>query len=160
MLRNSRSFVQLLLVRERQQIIDLLRIEAGEIEIEVRGVDLLQLEAQKTFVPLRPLDRTIHQEPERLHLCRRPLVAQDHGDFGNAELTRRLQAEMAIDDLAVTAGEHGNLETELANARAHALDSRIVLARIARVESQPVDRPLLDWLRRYVRNHSTPHQDN
>jgi len=38
---------------------------------------------------------------------------------------------MAIDDLAVAAGQDWNLEAELANAAAHAINSCVVLSGIA-----------------------------
>ncbi len=46
---------------------------------------------------------------------------------------RGLQAKMAIHDIAVASGEHGNLEAELADATAHPIHSGIVLARVAGV---------------------------
>jgi hypothetical protein len=51
---------------------------------------------------------------------------------------------VAIDHFAVAAGEHGDLEPELADAAAHAIDGGIVLTGISGVEDQPVDRPDLD----------------
>jgi hypothetical protein len=51
---------------------------------------------------------------------------------------------VAIHDLAVAAGEHRNLETELADAGAHAVNGGIVLSRVAGVEDQPVEGPDLD----------------
>ena len=52
---------------------------------------------------------------------------------------------MTIHHLAVAAGQHGDFEAELANAAAHAIHRGVVLARIAGVEDQPVDRPNLDF---------------
>jgi hypothetical protein len=41
---------------------------------------------------------------------------------------------VAIDHFAVAAGEHRDLETELANRRAHAIDRGVVLPRVADVQ--------------------------
>ena len=60
---------------------------------------------------------------------------------------------MAVDDLAVAARQHRDLEAELADAAAHAIHRGVVLAGIAGVEDQLVDRPLLDGLRDCLRNH-------
>ena len=66
---------------------------------------------------------------------------------------------MAIDHFTIAAGEHRNLEAELADAAAHAIDDCIVLARVACVENEPVERPDLDLpgLRRcFLREHTSP----
>ena len=75
----------------------------------------------------------------------RPLVAEDHRDFGDAQLARGFQPQVAVNDLAVAAGQHGDLEAELANAAAHAIDRGVVLAGIACVEDQSVNGPNLDF---------------
>ena len=133
-----------------------LGIEAGQAEIEIRGVEFLQFQGEQFLVPIRPRHGAVHHQPEGLHLRRRPLVAEDHGDCGRvaagprAQLARGLQAQMAVHHLAVAAGEHRDLEAELADAAAHAIHGGIVLAGIAGVEDQPVDGPGLDlyrWLR-------------
>ena len=61
-----------------------------------------------------------------------------------SQLARGLQAQVAIDDFAVAARQHGNLEAELADAAAHAIDGGVVLAGIAGVENELIDRPDLD----------------
>jgi hypothetical protein len=60
---------------------------------------------------------------------------------------------MAVDDLAVAAGEHGNLETKLADRRAHAIDGVVVFAGIASIENQAVNGPDLNLHRRLRRGH-------
>jgi hypothetical protein len=52
---------------------------------------------------------------------------------------------VAVHDLAVVSGEHGNLEPELADAGAHTVHNRIVLPRVTRVEDQTVNGPDLDF---------------
>ena len=61
------------------------------------------------------------------------------------QLARGLQPQMAIDHLAVAAGQHRDLEAELPDAAAHAIDRGVVLAGIACVEDQLVDRPDLNF---------------
>jgi hypothetical protein len=51
---------------------------------------------------------------------------------------------MAVNHFAVAAHQTRNLETKFTNAAAHAVHSRIVLARVARVKDQLVDGPDLD----------------
>ena len=126
------------------------------LEVEIRGVEFLQLEREQFLVPVGPGDGAVHHQPEGLHLRRRPLVAEDHRHFGDAKLARGFQPKVAVDDFAVAAGEHRDLEAELADAAAHAIDGGVVLARIAGVEDELVDRPLLNARRCRLRNHSTP----
>ena len=71
------------------------------------------------LVPLRPRDGTIHHQPERLHLRRGPLVAEDHRDLLQPQLLCRLEAQVAVHDFAVAAREHGNLEAELRGSMLH-----------------------------------------
>ena len=67
--------------------------------------------------------------------CRRRAMTQ---------LARGLQPEVAIDDLAVAAREHRDLEAELANAAAHAIDRGVVLAGVASVEDETINVPNLN----------------
>jgi hypothetical protein len=61
---------------------------------------------------------------------------------------------VAIDDFAVAAREHRNLESELANAAAHPIHNGVVPARIACVEDELVDRPLLDVRRHHLHGNA------
>ena len=66
---------------------------------------------------------------------------------------------MPVDHFTIAAGEHRDLEAELADAAAHAVHGRIVLPRVACVEDQPVDRPDLNLVglsRRLLREHTSP----
>src|SRR4051794_40281584 len=60
----------------------------------------------------------VDHEPERLHLRRRPFIAQDDRHFRDAEFARSLQPEMAVNGFAVTAREDRDFEAELPNAAA------------------------------------------
>jgi hypothetical protein len=51
---------------------------------------------------------------------------------------------VAVHHLAVAAGQHRDLEAELSNAAAHAIDGCVVLARVPGVQDQFVDLPNLD----------------
>jgi hypothetical protein len=86
-------------------------------------------------------------------------VTKDHRDLGDAEFARGLQAQMAIDDFAVAAGEYRDLESELADAAAHAIHSGIVLAGVAGVENEFVDWPVLDVLGHRLTDHALPHEE-
>src|SRR5579859_7440294 len=75
-----------------KQPCQLLVFETSKAEIKVSSVQLLQFQSEKRLVPVRPSDRAVHHEAERFDLCRRPLVAEDHWDLGDAELACGLQA--------------------------------------------------------------------
>jgi hypothetical protein len=51
---------------------------------------------------------------------------------------------MAVDHLAVAAGQHGTLEAEFPEAAAHAIHGGVILARVAGIEDEPVDGPALN----------------
>jgi hypothetical protein len=108
-----------LVVFQRQQAIDLARVESGEAEIKVRFLEILQLEGQQLLVPVGPGHGSIDHQPESLDLRRRPLVAQDHRDLGDAQLACGLQAQMTIYDLTVAAGEYRDLFVYEAGQSSH-----------------------------------------
>ena len=58
-----------------------------------------------------------------------------------------LSLQVAVDDLAVAAGEHRNFESELPDRANHSIHGAVVLARISRILYEAVDEPLLDVLR-------------
>lgn len=86
-------------------------------------------------------------------MSRRPLIAKDHWDFGDAKLARGFESQVSINNLTVAAGEDRNLESELTNRSAHAIDGAIVLARVARIFDEPFYRPRFDVLRERWRSH-------
>ncbi|EXI93087.1 MAG: hypothetical protein AW12_00086 [Candidatus Accumulibacter sp. BA-94] len=61
---------------------------------------------------------------------------------------------MAVNNLAGALGHHRNPKPELGDDRCHLLDGVVVLARIAGVVDQSVDRPLLQ--REFGRDHVSP----
>jgi hypothetical protein len=60
---------------------------------------------------------------------------------------------MPIYHLAVAARKYRDLEAELADAAAHAIHDAVVLAGIASVENQAVNRPDVDFERRRCDRH-------
>jgi hypothetical protein len=48
---------------------------------------------------------------------------------------------VAVNHLAIAAREHGNLKSEFSDRGHHAIDSGVILAGIAGVEDQLVNRP-------------------
>jgi hypothetical protein len=142
-----RRSVGLVLIRERQQVIELLGVEAGEVEIEIGRFEFLQLQGEQCLVPVGPRHRSIHHEAKRLYLRRRPLVAKHHRNFGEAQLARGFEAEVTVHHFAVAAGQHRDLEAELADRAGHTIDHPVVLARIPRVGHEPINMPDLDCQR-------------
>jgi hypothetical protein len=61
------------------------------------------------------------------------------------ELTRGLDPQVAVYDLAIAAREHRNFEAEFANAGTHAIDDCVVFSWISRVQNQAINRPDLDF---------------
>jgi hypothetical protein len=145
-----------------QQAVNLSGVETRQAEIEIGGAEFLQLQREKLFVPLGPGDRAIHHQSESPDLRGRPLVAEDDRDLSRvptgpgAQLPRCLQPQVAIDDFAITAGEHRDLEAEFANRGAHAIHSGVVLPRVACVENEPINEPSLDLQQSHGRGHSDP----
>jgi hypothetical protein len=133
----------------QEEIIELFRIEPGQGEIEFQRLKVHQLQLQQFIVPVGPRGGLVHHEPESLHLSRCPFIAQDDRDFGKAQLARRFEPQVSVDHLAVASDEARNLEAEFTNARAHAIYSRIVPARVARVMDQLIDWPDLDFHGRF-----------
>src|SRR5215469_14485929 len=111
---NRRRCISTLLIRYSQQRIDLARIEPRQAEIEVLGIQILKLKREQRFVPVRPSHRAINHQPKGFHLLRRPFIAEKNGDFIDAELACGFQTQVTINDLAVAASQHRDLETKLA----------------------------------------------
>jgi len=68
-----------LLVVERQEYIDFVRVKTREAEIEVHLLNFLKLQGQCCFIPLCPFDGAVRHQSKCFGLRRRPLVAQDFG---------------------------------------------------------------------------------
>ena len=91
----------------------------------------------------------------------RPLVAKNNRGIGDPQLTSGFQAQMAIDHRAVAACQDRDLEPEFSDVAAHAIYGCVVLAGIASIENQLVDRPVLDLLRHCLCGHrSSVRADN
>jgi hypothetical protein len=84
--------------------------------------------------------------------------ARATGTFGQPEFAGGFKPEMPVDHLTVATGQHRNLEPELADAGAHAIHDRVVLAWVPSVEDEPVYGPNLDLSlsRRFLRWHTSP----
>jgi hypothetical protein len=113
--RQRRRSIRFLVIFDREEPVDFAGIKSSEAEIEVQGLNFVQLQRQQILVPRRPIDRAVHHQSERLDLRWCPFIAQNHGNFGDAEFASGLQPEMAVDNFAVASHQAGNLESELAN---------------------------------------------
>jgi hypothetical protein len=143
-LRKRRHRICVPVLLDREQGFDFLGVEAGEVQIEISRAQILEFKGQQVFVPVRPGHRAVHHQAKSLHLRRGPFVAKQDRHFGDAELTGSLQTQVAINDFSVAAGEHRNLEAELTDAAAHAIDGGVILPRVARVEDEPIGVPGLN----------------
>src|SRR5579862_1030060 len=120
---------------------DLARVEAGKAQIEVQTPQIEEFLGQKLVIPLSPGNRAVHHEPKGFNLRVAPFVAQQHRDVTEAEFARGFQPQMAVHNLAAGARQHRDFEAELLYRRAHAVNGRIVLARVARVQHEPINGP-------------------
>ena len=139
-----RGIVLLVIVREEQQIVDFRRIETGQAEVKVCLVQFLQLQSEQFLIPVRPCRRPVDQEAERFHLGRGPLIAKDDRHFGEAQFASGLETQIPVHHFAVAADQTRNLEAELANGGAHAINGGVVLAQVAGIRDEPINRPKLD----------------
>jgi hypothetical protein len=144
-LRNWWCRIGPLLIGQGQEPVNLAGVETCQVEVEVSFAQFLKFQGEQFFVPRSPRYRAVHQQPEGFHLGRRPLIAEDDGDFVDAELARGLDAQVPVDDLAVAARQHRDLESKFPEAGTHAIDDGVVFARIPSVEDQPINRPHLDF---------------
>jgi len=53
---------------------------------------------------------------------------------------------MTVDQLSIAANQAGNLESELADGRAHSINGVVVLARVPGILTEPFDGPDFDPL--------------
>ena len=83
-----RSRVRLLHIVERQQIVDLLPVEASQIEIEICFLKFLQFQCEQFFIPVGPRHGPIHHQPKRAHPRLAPIVAKDDRDLNEAKFVR------------------------------------------------------------------------
>jgi len=79
------------------QHIDLCQLEAGVGELEqfVDQRQLLELESEDLFVPLRKLSQAVVGEHEAAPLCLAQMFDRDGGDRGQADLNRGKYPAMA-----------------------------------------------------------------
>ena len=141
-------------IRASQQIVDLLR-DRSRSGSRSKSASLSSCNSRASSSSSQSAQVTERFTISRnaLTCASRPLVAEDHRDCGRvaagprSQLARGLQPQVAVDHLAVAAGQHRNLEAEFADAAAHAIHGGVVLARVAGVEDEAVDRPDLNLKR-------------
>ncbi len=126
-----------------QQGVDLGGVESRQNEVELGQLQVFEFQRQQGVIPTRPGRRTVGEQAECLDLGIGQFIGQHHGNRAQAQSARRLEPEMTIDNLPAAPGDHRNPETEFGDDDGHLLDSVIVLARIAGVVDQSIDRPLL-----------------
>src|SRR4051812_44685792 len=122
MLRNGRRFVGHLFVGSASRSSISLGLKPVRSRSKSASLRLLEFQCQEFLIPRSPFHGTVDQQPERFDLGRAPFITEDYRDLGDAKLPCRLEAEVPVYDLAVAAGQHGHLESELANTPAHTID--------------------------------------
>ena len=150
------SLDRILLCQETGEFVVL---EAREAQVKVRFLQVQQLEGEQLVIPLRPRYGSVHHESERFDLRLRPLIAENNRHLADAKLLSSFEAQVTINDLTIAAGEHRDLEAELADAATHTIHDRIVLPWVACVEDETVNGPDLNLVglsRRLLREHTSP----
>src|SRR5205807_709398 len=125
-----------------QQPLQFSCIEAGQIQIEMSGLQRRQFRTEPLHIPLGPGDRAIDDQPECADLGLGPTVTENDGNGFELQFLGGLQPQMSIDDIAVTGRENRNLESEFLNGCAHAIDGMVILSRVLTVGNQLIDRPV------------------
>lgn len=93
-----------------EQFVQLGHVKAGQGQIHVQLAQLAQFHGHHLVIPGRPGGRAVDQQPEGPHLRRGQVVSQDHGYGRHAQVRGRVQAQAAVDHLAVGAGQHRHPE--------------------------------------------------
>ena len=135
------------LVERRQQPIEFLLVETGEVEIEAGGVQRVQFGCQELLIPGTGENQLVVSDAVRPHLLGTEMRQPNDRDFGESQVAGRQQPSMAGDHLAVL-GDQQRHRPAVAGDRRRDLRHLVVRVqpRIALVRLQARDRPLLDLL--------------
>ena len=130
------------LVERRQQPIELLLVETGEVEIEAGGVQRVQFRRQELLIPGTREHQLVIGDAVRPHLLGAEMRQPNDRDFGEPQVPRRQQPAMAGDHLAVL-GHQQRHGPAVAGDRGGDLRHLVVRVqpRIALVRLQARDRP-------------------
>ena len=132
-----------LFLSQAEQAVEFVLVKAGQLQVEVQVLQVLEFQGQQFLVPVRQLRHAIDADAERLDLGVGQVIGEQDGDGGELELARGLEPQVAIDHRAVAFGDDGDAEAELSDRGGDAVDGVIVVAGISRVLHQPVNRPVL-----------------
>ena len=135
------------LVERRQQPIELLLVETGEVEIEPGGVQGVQFRCQELLIPGTGENQLVIGDAVRPHLLGTEMRQPNDRDFGEPQVAGRQQPSMAGDHLAVL-GDQQRHRPAVAGDRGGDLRHLVVgvQPRIALVRLQARERPMLDLL--------------
>ena len=88
-------------VERRQQPIEFLLVETGEVEIETGGVQRVQFGRQQLLIPSAREHQLVIGDAVRPHLLGTEMRQPNDRDFGETQMAGRQQPAMAGDHLAV-----------------------------------------------------------
>ena len=128
-----------------QQAIDLVEIEAREVEIELRLAQLLELDAQQVLVPAGVLRDPVVGDAESPRLRLAQMLEAEHRHRLQLQLSGGQQPAVSGDQYTGLVHQAGHVEAE-GGDRARDLRHLVVGMRacIGGVGQQPVERPVLD----------------
>ena len=134
-------------VERRQQPVEFLLVETGEVEIETGGVQRVQFGRQQFLIPCAREHQLVIGDAVRPHLLGAEMRQPNDRDFGETQVAGRQQPSMAGDHLAVLGHQQRHGPAVAGDRRGHLRHLVVrVQPRIALVRLQARDRPLLDLL--------------
>ena len=134
-----------LAIGERQQALQLRRIEADQIEVEALVPEPSQFLSEQLLTPSRLQGECIVRDQVRPLLRLTEVLEPDHRHFVEPELPRRQQPPVPGQHAALLVHQHRVGPAELDHRGRDLIHLRLAVgARIALVRPQAVDRPELD----------------
>jgi hypothetical protein len=134
-------------VKRRQQLIEFLLVETGEVEIEAGSVQRVQFGREEFLIPGTCENQLVVSDAVRTHLLGTEMRQPNDRDLGETQVAGRQQPSMAGDHLAVLGDQQGHGPAVAGDRRRDLRHLSIgVHPRIALVRLQARDRPTLDLL--------------
>src|SRR6516162_1485378 len=128
-----------------QYLLQPVRLEADQVEVETAKLEKTQLVAEQIGVPARPRRELIVGQAIGLLLVFAPPARDDHRDGGQFQLCRGRDTSMARNRRAVFVDQRGVRPTPFKDRRGDFIEVGLaVKPRVVRVRYQPFDRPPLD----------------
>ena len=141
-----------------QDVFELIRLEADQIEIETGELERPELVAELLGVPARPRRQLIVGQAIGTLLVLAPAVRHDHRDGFQPQLCRGTDARMTGEQHTLLVDQHRHRPAPFEDGGSDFVEVGLAMKPgIVRVGYQPLDRPALDLVgrprTRRARNH-------